>query len=146
MDERRVTRIPERMRESAGFSLIEMLIVMVMLAIFMTIPLGVYLHMRDRGEISAAELNVREALPASALYYAKNETYGGMTRAELEDIANGILLSGEPVVSSDGSRFCIESTHNGRSPTSLTNPGHHVHSYTGPGGGDIVSGACPSSL
>ena len=145
MDEPIGSRARERSRDEAGFSLVEMLVVMIILGIFMTIPLGVYLHMRERAENSAAEINVREALPATALYYANNETYSGMNRAELEALADGILLSAEPVLSGDGGKFCIESTNNGRSESALTNPGKSIHSYTGPAG-EIVSGGCPSSL
>lgn len=145
MDEQIARGDPRRAYHDAGFSLIEMLIVLIMLAILMTIPFGMYLHMREKADNSAAALNVREALPATALYYAKNETYSGMDRGELESLANGILLSAEPVVSADGRQFCIESTNNGRSEAALTNPGNSAHSYTGPAG-DIVSGNCPSSL
>jgi prepilin-type N-terminal cleavage/methylation domain-containing protein len=133
------------MRDEAGFSLVEMLMTLIILGILMSISIGVYTHMRDRADNSAAAINVREALGATSLYYTKNDTYSGMNRAELEALANGILLSSEPIVSGDGEKFCIESTDNGRSESAPTDPGKSIHSYTGPAG-DIVSGGCPSSL
>ena len=128
-----------------GFTIMELLIVLIIMAILMSISVGGYLRLRDRGEVSAAELNVREALSAAELYYAHHETYTGMTTAQLESLDAGIRLSTEPVISSDGKKFCLESTHNGRSPTAAQDSGHNTHSLTGPGG-DVVAGPCPSSL
>jgi prepilin-type N-terminal cleavage/methylation domain-containing protein len=128
-----------------GFTLMELMIVLMIMSILGSISVGAYLHMRDQGEVSAAELNVREALSAAELYYAHHETYTGMTKAELESLDAGIRLSTDPVIAADGKSFCLESTHNGRSPTAAVEPGHNIHSLVGPGG-DVGAGPCPSSL
>jgi prepilin-type N-terminal cleavage/methylation domain-containing protein len=129
----------------AGFTVMELLIVLVIMGILLSISLGAYIGMRDRGEKSAAELNVREALSAAELYYAHHDTYTGMTTADLDSLDAGVRLSAEPVIAADGKSFCIESTHNGRPPTAALDPGHNVHSLVGPGG-NVVAGSCPSSL
>lgn len=134
-----------RTARGAGFTLIELLVVLVIMGILMSIAVGGYVGMRDRGERSAAELNVREALPAAQLYYAHHDTYNGMTTAALQSLDGGVRLSTDPVIAADGKTFCLESTHNGRSTTAAFDPGHNVHSLLGPGG-DVVSGACPTSL
>ncbi len=123
----------------------ELLVVLVIMGILLSIAVGGFVSMRDRGEKSAAELNVREALPAAQLFYAHHDTYNGMTTAALESLDAGVRLSADPVIAADGKTFCLESTHNGRPPTAAFDPGHNVHSLLGPGG-DIVSGACPASL
>jgi prepilin-type N-terminal cleavage/methylation domain-containing protein len=146
---RETTETDRRSRLTAageeGFSLMELVIVLLIMGILGSISVGAYLHMRDQGEVSAAELNVREALPAAELYYAHHETYTGMTKAELDSLVAGIHLSANPVIASDGKKFCLESTHNGRSPTAAVEPGHNIHSLVGPGG-DVVAGQCPPSL
>jgi Tfp pilus assembly protein PilE len=123
----------------------ELLIVLVLMSILSTIAVAGYLRMRERGETSAAELNVREGLSAAELYYAHNETYAGMTSAELRALDGGIRLSAEPVIAPDGRHFCLESTHNGNSPSAGASPGTNIHSLVGPGG-DIVAGPCPAAL
>jgi prepilin-type N-terminal cleavage/methylation domain-containing protein len=128
-----------------GFTLVELLIVVVLVAILSSIGVGGYLALRTKAQTAGAEINVRTALPVVELYSAHHEGYTGMTLTELEQLEPGIKLSEEPVVSSDGRRFCIESTHNGRATTAPTDPGHTPYSVTGPGG-DITPGTCPSSL
>jgi prepilin-type N-terminal cleavage/methylation domain-containing protein len=132
-------------RGSAGFTVMELLIVLVLMSILSTIAVAGYLRMRDRGETSAAELNVREALSATELYYAHHDSYAGMTLSDLQSLDGGVRLSAEPVVASDGRHYCLQSTHNGNSPTAASQPGANVHSLVGPGG-DIVPGPCPASL
>jgi type IV pilus assembly protein PilA len=138
-------RPPPRISGEAGFTLMELMIVLVIMGILMTISIGAFTRMRDRGEVSAAELNVREALPPAQLYYAHHDTYDGMTLSALASLDAGIRLSREPVISANGREFCLESTHNGHSPTAAAEPGHNIHSFVGPGG-DIVAGPCPASL
>ena len=119
--------------------------VLMIVGILATIGASVYLGMRDEGQVTAAELNVREALGAVHGYHQENESYTGMTRATLSAIDAGIRLSREPIVSGDGTRYCVESTHNGRSPTAPTEPGISPHSVQGPGG-QVSPGPCPASL
>jgi prepilin-type N-terminal cleavage/methylation domain-containing protein len=142
---RRRRRPPPRISDEAGFTLMELMIVLVIMGILMTISIGAFTRMRDRGETSAAELNVQEALSAVHLYYAHHDTFDGMTLSALASLDAGIRLSREPVISADGKEFCIESTHNGHSPTAPVEPGHTAHNLIGPGG-DVVAGPCPASL
>jgi prepilin-type N-terminal cleavage/methylation domain-containing protein len=142
---RRRRRPPPQIGSEAGFTLMELMIVLVIMGILMTVSVGAFTRMRDRGEMSAAELNVREALSAAQLYYAHHDSYDGMTLSTLASLDAGIRLSREPVISADGKEFCLESTHNGHSPTAPAEPGHNIHSLTGPGG-DVVTGTCPASL
>jgi prepilin-type N-terminal cleavage/methylation domain-containing protein len=142
---RRRRRPPPGITGEAGFTLMELMIVVVILGILLSVSAGAFIRMRDRGETSAAELNVRAALSAAELYYAHHDTYDGMTLSKLESLDAGIRLSGEPVISSDGKKYCLESTHNGHPPTVSVEPGHNIHSVTGPGG-EIVAGPCPASL
>jgi prepilin-type N-terminal cleavage/methylation domain-containing protein len=140
-------RRPQRLRagDEDGFSLMELMIVLMIMSILGTIAVGAYLSMRDQGEVSAAEINVREARSATELYYAHHESYLGMTAAQLLTLDAGVQLSKEPVIAADGRSYCLESTHNGRPTTAALEPGHNVHSLIGPSG-DVVPGPCPASL
>ena len=48
-----------RLREQTGFSVMELLVVLMIVGILATIGASVYLGMRDEGQVTAAELNVR---------------------------------------------------------------------------------------
>ncbi|MFN2470301.1 MAG: type IV pilin protein [Gaiellaceae bacterium] len=128
-----------------GFSLVELLVVVIIISVLSTVAVGAYLGMRERGERSTAELNVREALSAAEAYYAQRGSYTGLSLAELKAIDAGVRLSREPVIKSNGRQYCLESTHNGRSTSAPVEPGHNTHSLIGPGG-EVVAGACPASL
>ena len=142
---RHLGRAGERASAQEGFTLVEVLVVLLILAILLSVSVATFTNLRDRAAVSAAELNVREALSATELYYAHNDTYTGMTLADLRSMDAGVRLSTEPVISADGKSYCLESTHNGRSTTASSEPGHNVHRLIGPGG-DPVAGPCPSSL
>jgi prepilin-type N-terminal cleavage/methylation domain-containing protein len=134
-----------RLRDESGFSLMELVVVLMIVGILVTIGSGLYIGMRDEGNTTAAELHVRQALNAVHSYYGEHETFAGMSRASLAGIDAGVRLSREPVISADGKRYCVESTHNGNSPTAPSEPGVNPHSYVGPGG-EISLGLCPASL
>ena len=129
----------------AGFTLMELLVVLIILAILMSVAVGSFIRLRNHTEVSAAELNVREARSAAELYFAHNDSYAGMTLADMRAADAGVRLAEEPVIAADGKSYCLESTHNGRPTTAPNEPGHNVHHLTGPGG-DPVAGHCPSSL
>ncbi len=132
-----------RCSDERGFTLPELLVVMLVVGVLMVVATSAYLSMRTRTQDATAEINVREALSAAELYYAERETYAGMGLAELEALDGGVRLSREPLVSSDGRRFCLESTHNGRPTSALSSPGLKAHSLQGPDG-DVAAGACPA--
>ncbi len=134
-----------RLSDEAGYSLMELLVVLMIIGILATVGASVYVGMREEGNTTAAELNVREAVGAAHTYYADNETYDGMTRAALVAIDGGVKLSREPVISADGRRYCLESTHNGNAPSAPSEPGKNPHSYEGPDG-QVVPASCPASI
>ena len=82
-------------------------------------------------EASAAQANVRGAIPAIEAYYADNNTYSGVTLAALQEYDYGVKEV--KVVTANDQTYCLESTAGGE-----------TYSKAGPGG-EILPGPCPPS-
>ena len=68
----------------AGFTLMELLIVAVVLGLLATAGLASYTGLKERAGDAAARVAVREALPSIEGYFAGNATYVGMSLAGLQ--------------------------------------------------------------
>ena len=104
---RRVDRGSER----SGFTMIELLIVIMIFGILVAIAVPSYLGFRDRTADSSAKANVRAALPAVRAFRAENGTYVGMTASALQGIDQTVKLDGDPVVTETS--YCLDSTVRG---------------------------------
>lgn len=62
-------------KEESGFTLIELLIVLVIIGILLAIAVPSYLGFKARAEKTAAQANVRAAVPAVEAYYSDNGDY-----------------------------------------------------------------------
>jgi type IV pilus assembly protein PilA len=71
------TRVTRGEAES-GFTLMELLVVLVILGVLLSIAVPAYLTMTSKAEHATAEANVRAAVPAVEAFYADNSTYVGM--------------------------------------------------------------------
>src|SRR4051812_10897930 len=126
-------------REEGGFTLIELLVVIVIIGILLAIAVPSYLGFRDRANRSAAQSNLRQAIPSAEGFYSDNQTYAAMTEAatvglnnDLRDYDSG--LSTDVTVAGTAptaTSYCLQSTHGG-----------FTYHFVGPGG-TIVTGVCP---
>lgn len=116
-------------RDESGFTLIEVLVTLIVLAVLLLIAIPTYLGFDGRASKSAAQANLRTALPALAAYHADNDSYTGLTLAALKGYDQSVS-SAITVVSSSAAGYCLRSIHRGES-----------YYKNGPGG-DITTTAC----
>jgi prepilin-type N-terminal cleavage/methylation domain-containing protein len=97
-----------------GFTLVEIVVVLVVMAILTAIAFGFSSGARERADDATARANIRTAVPAIEAYRADAGSYAGMTVASLQSqYSPGI--KGITVVSASASGYCVSATAGGAS-------------------------------
>ncbi len=107
-------------KEESGFTLIELLIVLVIIGILLAIAVPSYLGFKTRAEKTAAQANVRAAVPAVEAYYSDNGDYlftklpsgaaAGSTLAALQAIDQSISATTFSTLTPGAATYTIAST------------------------------------
>jgi type IV pilus assembly protein PilA len=76
----------KRMRDDRGFTLIELMVVVLIIAILIAIAIPTFLGLRRRAQDRAAQSDLRNGLTAAKAFYTDDETFSGF------DVAQGELI------------------------------------------------------
>ena len=71
-------------RDESAFTLIELLVVLIIIGVLLAIAIPSYLGFQKKAQQTAAQSDVREAIPDAEAYYSDNNSYASMTAAGLQ--------------------------------------------------------------
>jgi type IV pilus assembly protein PilA len=119
--------------DERGFTLIELMVVVLIIAILIAIAIPTFLGARDRAQDRSAQSNARNALTAAKTVYSDNQTYGTSVSliAAMEDAAPELTYTNG--ASTDKNTVSVVVTAVG------TNPGQRVQVVVKSETGDCFS-------
>jgi type IV pilus assembly protein PilA len=93
-----LTRITRRLKDEEGFTLIELMVVVVNIGVLIAIAMPTFLGARNRAQNRAAQVNLRNTVVAARTAYTDNVTFSGATTTGLAlvDPSLTYLAAGTP--------------------------------------------------
>ena len=126
-------KVKRRLHSQRGFTLLEMMIVVSIIAILAGILIPNFTHARAQAQTAACEANLREIATAFELYFADNQVYpaGSNTKIVANTIASGGVdylntVPQDPSALTPGANYTFTSSATSNPPSYvITCPGSH---------------------
>jgi len=111
-----------------GFTMVELLVVVAILAVLIAIAVPSYLGYKGRAADSSAKANLRGTLPSVEAYYNDKGSYTGMTATGLRSSYDSGISPTLKVYGTPSTTYCLTETVDGHT-WSLRGPGTSTASY-----------------
>lgn len=135
-------------QRDGGFTLVELLVVVLIIAILAAIAIPAFLHQRERAYVADLQSTLRNAATAAEAYaLPSGGSYAGMDWSTLqsrEDAKSSASQSVSVVLPVDDAAYCIEVLEGRLSASHEWNPGHFVS--RGSDAGSPRPGPCPAAF
>ncbi len=89
-----ITQMRERLKKEEGFTLVELMVVVLIIAILIAIAIPTFLGARERAQDRAAQSDLRNAMTSAKVHYVDVENYSDGTA--LADVTVAQLIAIEP--------------------------------------------------
>jgi type IV pilus assembly protein PilA len=100
-------RARERRNGDQGFTLVELLVVIVIIGILVAIAIPVFLNQREKGWASAAQSDLRNSAPVAETWFADHGTYTGLLTTGMVKTPDVTLTIGR----ANDAGYCINAVH-----------------------------------
>lgn len=98
----------ERLSRDEGFTLIELMVVVLIIAILIAIAIPSFLGFRKNAQDRSAQADLRSVLLAEKAFYTENSAFTTTFSPDLTDIEPNINTTATLAASADGSAVCME--------------------------------------